>query len=173
LWRHLFDPAYGVFVFCPMLALALAAPWRASRRAMLRREELWLLLGAPVALWLFCSAIAFARLQWNTGVRYLVPAVPLLYVAALPVIRGAKKWFAWTVVTSSVVIGWVVSMTRESVPAAFVRLVHHGLELPWMTVLSKTADAYLPMLPRSGVPTLLYGVLAVLLWRTWRRSPAE
>lgn len=173
LWRHLFDPAYGLFVFCPLLALALAAPWRASKRAMVRRDELWLLLAASVALYLFCSAIAFARLQWNTGVRYLVPAVPLLFLATLPVLRGANKRLAWVLVTSSVVIGWVVSMTRESVPAAFARLATHGLELPWMTVLSKTADAYLPQLPRSGVPTALYGLLALALWLTWRKSATE
>ena len=70
-------------------------------------------------------------------------------------------------------IGWVVSMTRESVPAAFVRLARHGLELPWMTVLSKTADAYLPQLPRSGVPTALYALLALVLWLTWRKGPNE
>lgn len=173
LWRNLFDPAYGLFIFCPLLVLALAAPWRASKRAMIRRDELWLLLAASVALYLFCSAIAFARLQWNTGVRYLVPAVPLLFLATLPVLRGANKRLAWVLVTSSVVIGWVVSMTRESVPAAFVRLARHGLELPWMTVLSKTADAYLPQLPRSGVPTALYGLLALALWLTWRKGANE
>lgn len=173
LWRNLFDPAFGLFVFCPLLVLALAAPWRASKRAMIRRDELWLLLAASVALYLFCSAIAFARLQWNTGVRYLVPAVPLLFLATLPVLRGANKRLAWVLVTSSVVIGWVVSMTRESVPAAFVRLARHGLELPWMTVLSKTADAYLPQLPRSGVPTALYGLLALALWLTWRKGANE
>lgn len=173
LWRNLFDPGYGLFVFCPFLALALAAPWRASRRALIRRDEMWLILAASIALYLFCSAIAFARLQWNTGVRYLVPAVPLLYLAALAVLRGAKKSLAWTLVTASVVITWMVSMTRESVPAAFVRFVHHGLELPWMIVLSKTADAYLPSLPRSGVPTALYAALALGLWQLWRRPPVE
>jgi len=173
LWRNLFDPAFGLFVFCPMLAVALAAPWRAARRAMIRKDEVWLLLGASAALYVFCSSIAFARLQWNTGVRYLVPAVPLLFLITVPVLRGVRKPLAWVLVTASVVIGWLVCMSRESVPAAFGRLVRHGLELPWNTVLTKTADAYLPGLPRSGVPTVLYGLLAFGLWQLWRRKPAE
>ena len=46
-----------------------------------RRELLW--IWSPFAgLWLFISANRFGNPQWNTGVRYTVPAVPSLFVAA-------------------------------------------------------------------------------------------
>lgn len=173
LWRNLFDPAFGLFVLSPWLGLALAAPWRASKRAMIRRDELWLLLSASAVLYLSRSATAPVDAQASTGVGELMPSVPLLFLATLPVLRGANKRLAWTLVTLSVVIGWVVAMTREPVPDGFVRLVRHGFDLPWMTVLSRAGGAYLPDLPRRGGPTLLYAVLAVGLWRLWKKRSGE
>src|SRR5690606_27596349 len=75
LWSNLFDPAYGLLVFCPMLAAAAAGPLVARRvPGAADRRELALVFAASAALWLFNSANQFSHLQFNTGVRYMVPA---------------------------------------------------------------------------------------------------
>ncbi len=173
LWRNVFDPAYGLLAFCPMLVASFLAPKRFGRQSVVRRDELWLIFAASIALYLFCSSIAFARLQWNTGIRYLVPAVPLLFIALVPVMKAKPRLSVWLLVVPTVAVSWAVSMTRESVPAAFGRILRHGPELPWNTVLVKTADAYLTWLPRSSMPVLVYAVAGVAIWQIWTRWPSE
>jgi hypothetical protein len=168
LWRNLFAPGYGLFVFCPMLLAAFAAyPFRRKDGA-LQNSELLLVYAASVALYLFCSAIAFAELQWNTGVRYMVPAAPLLFLAMVPVLLHAPRLLVWCLVIPTVTISWAVSMTREDVPTALVRIFALGFELPWHTVLRKTAEAYLPALAGGGSPLAVFVLTGVVLWLIWR-----
>ena len=173
LWRNLVDPGYGLFAFCPMLGAAVFAPlYRNRAGAATSSDELALISGASLALYLFSSSVAFASLQWNTGVRYLVPLVPLLFVALVPVLTNIPRWAAWLLVIPTVMISWSVSMAREDVPTSFVRLFTVGLELPWYTVLQKTAAAYMPVWARvaSPVPVLIF--VAILLLLVWTTGPA-
>jgi hypothetical protein len=179
LWRNLADPRYGLFAFAPLLLLALAAPWTWRRERDGARDTLVVALAAPAALWLFSSANQFAALQWNTGVRYLIPAVPLLFVAAIATWRAAPRWLRWGVAVPSAVISFAVSMMREDVPTSLGMLVERGPLLPLLVVLEKTAGAYAPWLATGGVQPL--GLLAVLLvagavfavWRVGReRRPS-
>ena len=167
LWRNLFDPAYGLFAFCPMLAAAFLAPRYRRTLREAPTEELTLIYAAFVALYLFSSSIAFAALQWNTGVRYLVPAVPLLFLALVPVLVNGPRWLRWLTIVPTLAISWCVSMARESVPVSFREIMTRGLELPWSNVLRKTASAYVPWLPRTGLPLVVYFFLAVALWIVW------
>ena len=91
---------------------------------------------------LFAAANQYGRMQWNTGVRYLMPVVPFLFLAAanhLARMRGA--WLA-VLGGAAVLHSWVVSMRRESVLGVFGdwrRFLHEGPRLPWLDVLSRTA----------------------------------
>jgi len=173
LWRNLFDLRYGLFAFCPMLLAALLTPFWRRAAGQLPRHELVLALLGTAALWLFCSAIQFAALQHNTGVRYLVPAVPLLFLALVPVLRALPRWAAGVLAGGSLLISWAVTITREDVATALRLVATEGPALPLLIVLRKTAAAYLPSLAARGglVPLLslaVYGVLAILLWLVWR-----
>ena len=178
LWGNLFDLRYGLFAFCPMLLAALALPFL-RRTVPIPREGLsWGLLAAG-ALWVFSSSIQFAHLQFNTGVRYMVPAVPLLFVVLVPVLLAMPRVMAWILAGSSLLISWVVTMTREDVPTALRMVATEGPALPLLIVLRKTASAYAPWLAGDGVVPLLalaaYAGLALVLWIIWRRpstSPA-
>ncbi|HEX6315406.1 MAG TPA: hypothetical protein VFZ73_11130, partial [Gemmatimonadaceae bacterium] len=75
---NLFDPRYGLFVFSPLLLAAVAAPFVRRSEWRPSGEQLGWIAACFVALLLFSSANQFANLQWNTGVRYMVPMVPLL-----------------------------------------------------------------------------------------------
>ncbi|MBC7789974.1 MAG: hypothetical protein H7Z74_08505 [Anaerolineae bacterium] len=170
LLRNLFDPRYGLFAFCPMLIAALAAPfvkrdfWNPGRR------ELAFIFGASGAVYLFNSANQFALLQWNTGVRYMVPLVPLLFIALVPVLLCSPRWLLAVLVIPTLAISWSVSMARESVPESLARILNGGLELPWLTVLEKTADAYAPFLAGGASALPFFALLAALLWVIWRRG---
>jgi hypothetical protein len=168
LWANLFSPQYGLFVFSPMLLLALAAPFLRSRPGGPTSRELWLVFGSTAALWLFNSANQFSNLQFNTGVRYMVPVVPLLFLAVVPVLLKAPRLLVWAVVIPTLAVSWSVSMTRENVPAALVRVFMMGPELPWVTVLGKMASGYLPVLADGVSPLFVFALLGVVVWLIWR-----
>lgn len=170
LWRQLVDPRYGLFVFCPLLALAFAAPWRGRGAPGPGTRERRALAGATIALWLFASANQYANLQWNTGVRYLTPAVPLIFLLAVPVLLDLSRraLIAW--VAPTLIVSWAVTMTREAVPAAVALLLSEGPTLPILIVLRKTAGAYAPWLaggmqPWGGLAVATLGALIAAVWR--------
>jgi hypothetical protein len=171
LWRNLFDPRYGVFAFCPLLIAALAAPFVRRDETSPPRSALWLILGASGALLLFNSANQFANLQWNTGVRYMVPAGVLLFFAAVPVLRRLPRGVAAALVVLSATISWSTAMVRESVPLSLTRVFTSGFELPWLEVLEKTAGTYAPFLEHGTSAIPLFLLTAVVLWLLWRRAP--
>jgi hypothetical protein len=175
--RNLFDPRYGLFVFCPLLLAGLAAPFTMRREEAGYRPELGLIFGASLALYLFNSSVQFAALQWNTGVRYMVPAAPLLFFAAIPVLRRLPRPWRYGILIPTLLISWVVTMMRESVPASLSQLLRSGPQLPWVITLKKTAEAYAPFLRENAAAAALtigvYAVTGLLLWLIWRRTGAN
>jgi hypothetical protein len=165
---NLLSPAYGLLAFCPMLAGALVAPWTSKRAGDPTRRELVLVFAATLALWLFNSANQFSNLQFNTGVRYMVPVVPLLFFALVPVLLRAPRSVVWALVLPTLVISWSVSMAREDVPTSLVRVFLMGPELPWVTVLQRMASGYAPFLAEGVSPLMVFVGLGVVLWLIWR-----
>lgn len=169
---NLFDLRYGLFAFCPLLLLAAGAPFiRRSRQTVLAQGEMpWMGL-AFIALLLFSSAIQFANLQWNTGVRYMVPVVPLLFLAAVPMLQSIPRVVLWLFVGSALLISLAVSMTREGIPIAVRLLLTEGPTLPVLTVLRKMASGYsLPLPPGTfWIIALTLSAILFLVWRPWWR----
>lgn len=168
LWRNLLDPAYGLFVFCPLLVASLFFFLAPGWRRYLTGDEAAFAFGSVAALWLFSSANQYGFLQWNTGIRYMVPAVPLLFVAAVPALLSLPRLWQIVLVVPTVVTSWSVAMVREDVPSSVARVLLGGFELPWLTVLRKTAPAYAPFLEEGASPLPLFCLLGVLLWFLWR-----
>ncbi len=171
LWGNLFDLRYGLLAFSPLLVLGLAAPLLRSGRGLPRPREQWLIFGSVAALYLFSSSVAYAGLQWNTGVRYMVPAAPLLFQGAVPVLLRLPRFWLWLAVIPTVTISWSVSMTREAVPVSLARTFLKGFELPWLTVLEKMASGYAPFLGQGTSPLPLFLLVGVVLWLIWRGAP--
>jgi hypothetical protein len=167
---NLFDPSFGLFAFCPMLVASFAAPFirNREREGGPTGEELALIFGATAALYVFASSVQFAALQFNTGVRYMVPAVPLLFIALVPVLLSVPRWIAFALVVPTVAISWSVAMARESVPVSLSQILHGGFELPLLTVLRRTSGAYAPFLAEHPSPLPVFAVVALLLWLIWR-----
>lgn len=175
LWRNLFDPRYGLFVFCPLLLLAFGARPGVGAGAALARDEIRIAWLASASLWLFAGANQFANLQWNTGVRYMVPAAPLLFLLAVPVLLALSPLARAAWIAPTLLVSWSVSMAREDLSTSLRLLVNDGPTLPLLHTLHKTADAYAPWLaggmqPWGALSVLLLAALLFLLWRPARRS---
>jgi hypothetical protein len=174
LWRNLLDPRFGLFAFSPMLVAGLAAPFlRSDTPGRPRTDELILIGAASLALWLFSSANQFAALQWNTGVRYLLPAGTLLFFALAPVLLRLSPAWRLVLVVPTLTISWAVSMMRESVPTSLAQLLLGGFQLPWLITLRKTAAAYAPFLEQGASPIALLLLVGVILWLIWRPAPGQ
>jgi hypothetical protein len=104
LLQNLLDPTFGLFVFCPLLLAAVASPLLRQRPGGPSARELWLIVAAFSALSLFNSSVQFAYLQFNTGVRYMVPDVPLLFIAAVPVLLRLPRLALWALVIQTMAI---------------------------------------------------------------------
>ena len=168
LWGNLFDRRYGLFAFCPLLLAALPAAFTRRERADPTARELWLTALSSLALYVFSSANQFANLQWNTGVRYLIPLVPPLFLAARPVLRAMPRWSRMALISASVAISFAVSMTRESVTEALSLVLSGGPTLPVFVVLEKMASGY-PALQFGIIgPAVALGGSAALLYLVWR-----
>jgi hypothetical protein len=173
---NLFDLRYGLFAFCPALLAAVAAPFVRAKGTSIpaSRVELAWIAACFAGLLLFSSANQFANLQWNTGVRYMVPVVPLLFIAAVPVLEAMPRLARWFLVGASAVIIAAVTMTREDIPTALKLLIADGPTLPVLTVLRKMESAYQVPLPSFTfwIVTALVGAALTLVWR-WRPEPAR
>ncbi|MBK8248091.1 MAG: hypothetical protein IPK85_11910 [Gemmatimonadetes bacterium] len=163
---NLFDGRYGLFAFCPLLAagLAIVAISRDARRQV--GSVGWALL-ACAGLYVFSSANQFANLQWNTGVRYLVPLVPILFLLAIPVLQRLPGVARWGLLVSSLAISLAVSMTRESVPDAFAWLWRSGPTLPVFLVLEKMASGYPQLQFGAWGPLAVLGLATLALVALW------
>jgi hypothetical protein len=171
LWANLFDLRYGLFAFCPLLLLALATPLVRRAAATPTRDAFAWIWISTLALLVFSSANQFANLQWNTGVRYMVPAAPLLYLAAVPVLEAIPRLARWSVVGLSGVIMAAVTMTREDVPTALRLVFSQGPDLPVLIVLRKMASGYERLQLPGATFWIIAAVVATVLWLLWRGVP--
>lgn len=165
---NLVDPRFGLFAFSPVLFLALAAPLVRRGAASPSREELWWIAASTLALLLFSSANQFGNLQWNTGVRYMVPAVPLLFLAAAPVLLALDRRWRRVAVGLSGAVTLAVTMTREDIITAFRVIGTEGPTLPLLLVLDRMASGYAALRPPPGTFWILALMIALVLRLLWR-----
>jgi hypothetical protein len=139
LYANLFDLRFGLVPAAPLLLLALAAP------LVLRSvgaPELALTVSVFLGFWLLGSATQFARLQWETGVRYLVPVVPFVFLPTAAVVVCLPRLVRGAVTALAVLQSWALAMVRED-PITSVRTVlADGPQLPWLKTLERTGDQY-------------------------------
>jgi len=166
----LFHPSFGLVVSAPLLVLALGAPFvvRAGRSFMPGRE-LVVCLAIAVAYLVFFSSIAYTRLQWSTGIRYLMPVVPFLFLAAAVVLMRLPRVVGYGVVVVAVTVAWSMAMVRNQygVHQNILRVFVEGFQLPWLNTLGKMAAQYAPWLEGrpSALPVLTIGAAVVFgIW---------
>jgi len=144
----LFDYRYGLFLTCPLMLLALAAPfWNRGKGRLIPSREFLLLALAPVGLLLFCAGISYVRLQFNNGLRYLAPLLPYMFVLVASILVRLPRRVAYLIAIVAVAQAWSMAMYRD-VERGFGLLepVLHvfigGFQLPALTVLSRMQGQY-------------------------------
>jgi hypothetical protein len=171
----LFDPRFGLFVTGPVLALGFLAPWwLARRRSFIPGRELAFLLIIPAFLIIFFSSVQYTRLQYIHGIRYLIPVVPFLMVAALVVLMRLPRWLAGLIALGSFALSWSLAMSRleeqqTSIVEGLKTVWLGGFRLPALTTLSRMSAQYAPELAGGVSPLpafLIVGVLIYLIWKT-------
>ena len=171
LWSLLFDPLYGLLVFSPLLAIVLYHPalLRRGTSRLPRRIAVWAWVFS-VAVWVFCASVHYTlRHQWQDGVRYMVPAVPFLFLLVADVLARMPRWLALLTGGVATVETVCLSMVRESPLESLTRVFTHGVEFPWLTALARTAPQYYPPLAENSAPVAwgafaLAGIMVLLIW---------
>ncbi len=143
---NLFDPWYGLFVFGPVLLFGFL-PVPAGGRVAAGGGSAWILPSRErVFLWAtflmvltFCAANQYSRLQYNSGVRYLIPLVPLAFLAAADVLLRLPRWAQGVTTVAVVAHSWVLTVFREPVFLSWRLFFEEGVQLPWLRVLRMTS----------------------------------
>ena len=172
-----FDHRFGLFVSSPLMVLALLCPlmWRRLRR--MPDLELATVLLIFLALIVFFSGSNYTRLQFNTGIRYMTPVLPFLFLPAAAVLvrlpRLAVYLFAVVLVTES----WSLAMIREverdlGVLDPMLRVFLGGFQLPVLTTISRLSGQYGEFFQNGVSPFPLFALTAGVLYGVWSRRLA-
>lgn len=163
-WANFFHPEFGLFAYCPMLALGLAAPFTGVKTLRIPGRETAVLLVYFAALSLFCAANQYAWLQWSTGFRYLTPIVPCLLLLTVQTLRVLPGWIRYPVVAFSLAGSVASVLTRHHhAGLALAGLLEWPPRVVWIERM--TALEILPAAPWHG--GVLLGAAAAVLAGIW------
>ncbi|MCO6511923.1 MAG: hypothetical protein J5I65_14150 [Aridibacter famidurans] len=168
-----FDYRFGLFVACPLFILAAVSPFleRNDRKLRIGALEFWTLIAMTVTLWVFFSGSNYTKLQFNTGIRYLAPVFPFLFIPVAMVLRRLPARLVWLIGIFSVALAWATAMYRDverglGVADPVVRTALGGFELPAIRTVSNM-EAFQHLIPdgASSLALLLFGaVLVAYIW---------
>ena len=167
-WQTAFDARFGLFTSAPLLLLALYVPgWFGKGASLIGRREAWFILIFSVAFFLFCSANQYGRMQFNSGVRHIVPVVPFLFLVVAGMILRLPRIIAVVVGVVSAYWSWCLAMYRDvelgrGIIESPIHITLGGPRLPWLVTLEKMGYV------QTGLLTL--AVLAsctAMLWLLW------
>jgi hypothetical protein len=171
----LFNMQFGLLVACPMLALSVAGLVATFRdRSWLPRREATFLAGFALSFVVFFSAVQYTQLQWVTGVRYIVPVVPALFLLALVSLVRLPAMLQFLVIVLTFAESWCLSMVRAiDITDSIARVLFGGFQLPWLNVLAKMAPQYLPFLGQQASPLALFALCGAVVYGIWRYPTPE
>jgi hypothetical protein len=140
LLQLLFDPSKGLFLFSPVLFVALAMLPRAYR--VLSARQFGSLVATPVVLILLYAGYPNWHGGWTVGARYLVAALPFLL---FPLVFSAGSAIESLLLGASVAACVVTSIVFPFIP--------NDIPAPWGTFA-------LPLLSRGLIAPNLFHLLA-------------
>lgn len=172
LWMLAFDYRFGLFVSCPLLLVGLAAPL--VRQSLLSRRQLAFLLLLFVLFWTFFSTVNYTRLQYNTGVRYMAPMIPVLFLPAAAVLNRFPRSLLYFITVASLGQAWCMAMYRDverglGVLDPILHVLLGGFQLPALTTLSRM-DLGLEALAGGVSPLPLFALTSAVIYGIWRRA---
>jgi hypothetical protein len=178
-----FNYRYGLFVSSPLLLLALVSPFvNCGLKSWLPRLELTCALAIFVSLWLFFSGVNHTRWQFNTGVRYMAPVIPFLFLAAAVVLMRLPRKVVFAIAILSVAQSWCLAMYRDvaagqvelnelerglGVLDPILHVLFGGFQLPALTTLSRMNDSFTVYFAQGPSPIPLFVLTAAIIFLIW------
>lgn len=162
-----FSIRYGLFVSAPILLLAFYAPaWLRKESRFLENRETIFVVAFIALFFVFCAANQYGRMQFNTGVRHIVPVVPFMFLLVANVLMKMPRIVAVLFGLFATYWSWCLVMYRDveqglGVFEAIKHITLEGFQLPWMMTLERMGfvkDA-------SAIPLLL--LCGVMIWALW------
>jgi hypothetical protein len=167
LFETAFSMRYGLFTSAPILLLAFFAPvWSSRKNRLLENRELIFVAAFTVLFFAFCAANQYGRMQFNTGVRHIVPVVPFAFLLAANVLLKLPRLIAVLIGLTAVYWSWCLAQYRDieqgfGVFEAIKNVTLEGFRLPWLSTLEKMGFVQ----NASALPLFL--LCAVLIWVLW------
>lgn len=167
LWETAFGMRFGLFMSAPVLLLALYPPAWTGRMRLVGAREVRCIAWFCALFFLFCSANQYGRMQFNSGVRHIVPVSPFLFLIASGVLLRIPLVGAWCIGLTTAYWSWCLAMYRdvEQGLGVFESLIHitlEGFRLPWLKTLE--AMGYVGS-GTTAVPLL--AIFAAIVWALW------
>jgi hypothetical protein len=168
LWQTAFGMRYGLFTSAPLLLLSFYIPgWFRKSNRVLTGWELRCVMIYILAFFVFCAANQYGRIQFNTGVRHIVPVTPFLFLLVAAVLLRMPTMVAVIVGITGTYWMWSLAMYREVIRGmgifeSLIRISTEGFRLPWLTTLERMGYF---QTKASTIP--LFFLLSVILWGLW------
>jgi hypothetical protein len=171
----LFDTRFGLFIASPWLVLSVVGLWQAVRGGTwLPAAEAWFLAVFTLLFLVFFSMVQYTQLQWVTGIRYIVPVLPAMFLLAFVSLITLPPVLRYSIVVLAFAESWALSMVRGiEIADSITRALLQGFQLPWINVLSKMAPQYLPYLAQGASPLPLFLLCAAIVYVIWRFPQPE
>jgi len=130
-------------------------------------KQLLFILIYGCGFFLFCAANQFGYVQFNTGVRHIVPVTPFLFLAVAMVIIQMPKMLAVLFSAISLYWSWCLAMYRDvefglGVLEPLIRITFEGFQLPWLSTLNRMGYF-------QNQPTVLpiFLICGAVIWVIW------
>jgi hypothetical protein len=121
---------------------------------------------------IFFSGVNYTRLQFNTGIRYLAPIFPFLFIPAALALLRLPRIAIFFIAAICVTESWCLAMHRdvERGLGVFDPILHvfiGGFELPALTTLSRMGAQIGEFTSRGVSPLPLLALAAVIIYGVW------
>jgi hypothetical protein len=168
LWETVFGMRYGLFTSAPILLLALFIPgWLRRSIRIVGDRETWCIALLCLGYFLFCSANQYGRMQFNSGVRHIVPVTPFLFLIVAGVLLRLPTILAAVFGVIATYWSWCLAMYRDveqglGVFESPIRITLEGFRLPWLKTLENMG-----YLGSKYLVLLLFALAAAIIWGLW------
>lgn len=132
----------------------------------------------PAGLWVFCGGISYTRLQFNTGLRYLAPLLPFLFVPAAMVLTRLPRRLAGLIAIAAVAEAWSMAMYRDverglGLLEPVLHVFAGGFQLPLLSNLSRMSGQYGDYTAGGASPLPIFALTGAVLWGLWYGGRTE
>lgn len=167
IWENTLGIRYGLFLSSPILILSLYLPgWLPEKKRLIGSLETWFVVFLTLAFLLFTAANQFSRMQFNSGVRHMVPVTPFLFLLAGTVLIRLRPWLAGLIGIFTTIWSWFLVMARDveqewGIIGALLSIFRSGIRLPWLERLESMGYISIGL----NLPVLLIAVSVIaLVW---------